>query len=135
MLGGAAMSADYRTLHGLHHFCLTHFEYVADILNFGEADHWMSPDEIKRELARQGRVLGDCDDFASLAVMLARQQGMPARFVLCNDETGGCHLVAEVDGWIIDNRQPDAMRRDDLDYTWLAISGFCPGEPWHSIAA
>jgi len=65
--------------------------------------------------------------------MLARQQGMPARFVLCLTEASESHLVAEVAGWVLDNRQPDVMRRDDLPYTWLAISGFAAGDPWHVI--
>lgn len=129
------MSADYRNLHNLHAFAVQHFHYVADILVYGEDEHWIAPDEIREQLARLGRAVGDCDDFASLAVMLARQQGMPARFVLCLTETGESHLVCEVDGWILDNRQPDVMRRDDLDYTWLTISGHSPGEPWHTIAA
>lgn len=125
------MSADYRTLNNLHAVCLQQFEYTADLLAFGVADHWCSSDEIRSQLSAHGCLLGDCDDFASLAVMLARQQGLPARFVLCLTEGGESHLVAEVDGWILDNRQPDVVRRDDLPYTWLAISGFSAGDPWH----
>lgn len=127
------MSVEYRALHHLHAACLQQFAYAADVLAFGSADHWVSPDEIRAQLAAHGRVLGDCDDFASLAVMLARQQGMPARFVLCITETGESHLVAEVEGWVLDNRMPDAIRRDDLDYVWLAMSGFAAGDPWHTI--
>lgn len=129
------MSADYRALHHLHAFALQHFNYVADLLLYGENDHWTSPDEVRAQLQRNGLVMGDCDDFASLCVMLARQQGMPARFVLCMTETNECHLVAEVDGWVLDNRQPDVVRRDDLNYTWLAISGFLPGEVWCRVVA
>lgn len=127
------MSADYQTMHHLHAVCQQQFLYVGDMLAYGCADHWVSPDEIRRQLEQCGRVIGDCDDFASLAVMLARQQGLPARFVLCMTETDECHLVAEIDGWVIDNRQPDAVRRDDLDYTWLAISGFNAGDSWSAI--
>lgn len=127
------MIADYRTLHHLHAACRQQFAYAADVLAYGSAEHWVSPDEIRAQLAESGCLIGDCDDFASLAVMLARQQGLPARFVLCMAETGDAHLVAEVDGWVLCNRQPDVARRDDLDYDWLAISGFGPGEPWHAI--
>lgn len=127
------MSVDYRTLHHLHAAALQQFHYVSDMLAFGVEDHWISPAEIQQQLAQHGRVLGDCDDFASLCVMLARQQDMPARFVLCITETAETHLVAEVDGWILDNRLPDLVRRDDLDYAWLAISGFAAGDPWHII--
>lgn len=124
------MSADYRSLHALHVACRQQFEYVADLLAFGVADHWCSPAEIRDQLSAHGCLLGDCDDFASLAVMLARQQGMPARFVLCLTEASESHLVAEVDGWVLDNRQADVVRRDDLPYTWLALSGFAAGDPW-----
>lgn len=129
------MRADFRVLHNLHTVCLQQFTYAADMLAFGSAEHWVSPDEISAQLARNGFVLGDCDDFASLAVMLARQQGMPARFVLCLTETGEMHLVAEVDGWVLDNRQADVVRRDDLAYSWLAISGFAPGDPWREVVS
>ena len=133
MPGGVAMSVDYRTLHHLQLACLQQFRYAADMRAFGVSEHWISPDEIRAQLAAQGHVLGDCDDFASLAVMLARQQALPARFVLCFTEVGDSHLVAEVDGWVLDNRMPDVVRRDDLDYAWLAISGFSAGDPWHTI--
>jgi len=133
MPGRAVMTVDYRTLHHLQLTCLQQFRYASDLLAFGSAEHWISTAEIREQLAAHGRVLGDCDDFASLAVMLARQQGLPARFVLCFTEVGDSHLVAEVAGWVLDNRLPDVVRRDDLDYAWLAISGFSAGEPWHTI--
>lgn len=127
------MNADYRDLHHLHIACLQQFSYVADVLAYGSTEHWVSPDEIRAQLANTGRLIGDCDDFASLVVMLARQQGMPARFVLCLTETNETHLIAEINGWVFCNRQTDVARRDDLDYTWLAISGFAPREPWRAI--
>lgn len=129
------MSVDFRQLHGLHHFALQHFAYADDVRTHGCADYWMSPDEIREQLASHGLLLGDCDDFAALCVMLARQQGLPARFVFCQAETGEYHLVCEVEGWILDNRQMDVIARDDLDYTWLAISGYAAGDPWRIVAA
>lgn len=127
------MSVDLAVLNNLHATCCQQFRYVPDLLAFGSNEHWMAPAEIGEQLARNGFVIGDCDDFASLAVMLARQQGMPARFVLCMTETGEAHLVAEVDGWILDNRQAAVAARDALPYSWLAVSGFAAGEPWRTI--
>lgn len=127
------MSADYRTLHNLHTAAKAQFQYCADTVAYGEVEHWVSPAEIRDQLSKHGVLVGDCDDFASLVVMFARGQGMPARFVLCMTEGGESHLVAEIGGWVLDNRQPDVMRQDDLDYTWLAISGYAPGDPWHVI--
>lgn len=129
------MNADLQALHDLFATARQQFRYLPDMLAFGVNEHWMAPAEIRKQLAGNGFVVGDCDDFASLCAMLARQQGMPARFVICLTEQGDSHLVCEVDGWIFDNRQPGLVGRDDLDYTWLAISGFSPGEPWRTIAA
>lgn len=127
------MPVDYRTLHNLHAAAVAQFEYCADTVAFGQAEYWIAPSEIREQLAKHGALLGDCDDFAALAVMFARGQGMPARFVFCETEIGEGHLVAEIDGWIIDNRQPDVMRRDDLPYVWQVISGYAPGDPWHVV--
>lgn len=127
------MNADFRLLHNLFFTAKARFNYCPDREVFGEEEHWIDPSEIRKQLAAQGFVLGDCDDFASLCVMLARQQGIPARFMVCLTEAGEPHAVGEVDGWILDNRQQDVMRRDDLDYSWLVISGFLPGEDWHFI--
>ena len=129
------MNAEVSELRALHAAALQQFRYVSDLLAFGSDEHWMAPDEIRRQLAGNGFVLGDCDDFASLCVMLARQQGIPARFVMCLTELGEAHLVCEVDGWVLDNRFPDVVRRDDINYTWLTISGFSAGEPWRLIEA
>lgn len=106
-----------------------HFHYESDILVFKESEHWITPAEIAK---CSGVVLGDCDDFASLCVFLGRRANLPFRFVLCNTELGDLHCVAESEGWILDNRQSDIIRRDDLDYEWLCFSGFEPGEPWHA---
>lgn len=127
------MTADYRLLKGVFAGAKSRFHYLSDEQAFGQEEHWISPAEVGLQLANQGYILGDCDDFASLCVMSARSLGLPARFVLCLTEDGGTHLVCEVDGWILDNRQQDVTMRDDLAYTWLAISGFAGGEPWHAI--
>lgn len=127
------MNAEWRSLHHIHAAARQQFRYVPDQQAYGAVDHWLAPDELRRQLAGNGFVLGDCDDFASLCVMLARQQGLPARFVLCITETGESHLVAEVNGWVLDNRMDDVVSRDDLGYTWLAISGHTSGAPWHLI--
>lgn len=131
--GSVAMSADFSVLRKIHQSALAGFRFIADQQQFDKPDHWMSVSEIREQLASQGHLIGDCDDFASLCVMLARRDGLPARFVLCLTETGEPHLIAEVDGWVLCNRQTDVMRRDDLDYTYVSVSGFAPGESWRSV--
>ena len=127
------MSANYRTLHNLHAAAKAQFEFCADTVAYGEVEHWVSPAEIRDQLSKHGVLVGDCDDFASLCVMLARGQGMPARFVLCLTEGSESHLVCEIEGWILDNRQDDVARRDDLPYAWLAVSDFLAGGEWRLV--
>ena len=124
------MSAELNHLFNVLH---GHFDFESDQQQFGKPEHWQSPNEIKAQLKDHGYLIGDCDDFASLAVGLLRTNGHPARFVLCTVETGELHLVAECEGWIICNRQSSVMRQDDLDYKWLSISGFKAGDAWYEI--
>lgn len=128
------MNVDLRKLEQVFSAAKASFRHGSDMAVYHASEHWCSPSEMRDQMSRVGAVLGDCDDFASLCVMLCRKTGVPARFVLCLTEHGESHLVAEVDGWIFDNREAHVVARDDLDYTWLAISGFNPGDPWHAIA-
>lgn len=129
------MNADRRKLAQVFVAAQAAFRYAPDLTAYHAAEHWCAPAEIGEQLAAQGFFLGDCDDFASLCVTLCRKMQVPARFVLCLTERGESHLVCEVDGWILDNRQDAVRARDELEYTWLAISGFNAGEPWHSISS
>ena len=131
-LGVAAMSVDYQVAHQLHVQCIDQFQYVGDADQFHKPEHWQVPDELKAQLEK-GTLYGDCDDFASLAVMLGREKNLPMRFVFCQTENGEFHLVAECDGWIIDNREQDAIQRDLLPYKWISISSYTPGQPWHKV--
>lgn len=109
------------------------FQYSSDAVAFAKDEYWISPAEIRMQLAQCGKIVGDCDDFASACVMFARARKLPARFVLCFTEMGETHLVCEIDGWILDNRQSSVERRDDLNYQWIAISGYSRGDQWHLI--
>ena len=127
------MNADRRKLAQVFAAAKASFRYASDLTAYHASEHWAGPEEIRQQIADQGFVLGDCDDFASLCVYLGRKVGLPMRFVLCLTEAGESHLVAEVDGWIMDNRQYQVERRDDLGYTWVAISGLVEGAAWHAI--
>lgn len=116
----------------IHQDALKNFSYCSDQERFNSSEHWMVPTEIVADL-QNGKLVGDCDDFAALCAMRCREAGLPARFVLCRCEDGGLHLVCEVDGWILDNRQPVVSRRDDLPYEWISISGYRQGDTWHMI--
>lgn len=109
------------------------FGWASDQATFHQCEYWATTEEMLAA-AVDGKVRGDCDDFAELCVHQLRIEGYPARFVLCLTESGEAHLVCEVEGMILDNRQAYPTPIDRLEkYTWLACSGEQPGEPWRRI--
>lgn len=79
----------------------------------------------------------DCDGFCLACRSLLRSAQISNRLVYCEVEERGRsfgHLVVEVDGWILCNRQQEVKPNDQLyEYRWLRISGYEPGEPWRKI--
>ena len=113
----------------IHKQVLKGFTYVSDKEQFGEIEYWVNHSE-----GYGGEPIeGDCDDFAMACRALCRLENIPTRLVYCLTEEGEGHLVAESEGWILDNRQKKVRSRDNLDYTWIRISGFEPGDDWHEI--
>ena len=79
----------------------------------------------------------DCDGFCLACRKLLRDKNIPSRLVYCEvediDEAFG-HLVVEVDGWILDNRQSSVKSNSRIyGYRWLRISGYEPGDDWREI--
>lgn len=109
------------------------FHYTPDQVCWGKAEYWASLKELESGLCKTGEIVGDCDDFASWCVGKLRENGLPARYVVCQVETGEYHCVAEHDGLVLDNRQSMVMQYFGLPYKWLSISGFNPGDDWHSV--
>jgi predicted transglutaminase-like cysteine proteinase len=114
----------------IHRETLGRFTYVSDAVNYDMKEHWPSPRQLPNY---PHRFKGDCDDFALMCRKELHKLGIRNRLVYCIPETGGGHLVCEVEGWILDNRYNDVMRRDDMPYTWVRISGFNKGDQWHTI--
>jgi predicted transglutaminase-like cysteine proteinase len=112
---------------------LSIFEYAKDIDVYNVLEHWEDPTQIRKQLD-EGKIVGDCDNFALACRYLLNQANIPNRLVMCSVEGEG-HLVCEVDGWILDNRQTRVRSWGELNYTWLKISGYKAGDPWHEIAA
>jgi len=83
--------------------------YVSDVDQYSKREHWVAD------------AIGDCEDFALVCKDRLKDYDVDADLVLCKTETGGTHLVCSVDGWILDNRYPQVMGKDDLPYTWLKI--------------
>lgn len=110
------------------------FEYKTDKDKYGKLEHWMDTAELQEALKR-GRLVGDCDDFALACRHLLWKEGIPNRLVLCEVPGQGGHLVVEVEGYILDNNYNRVMRRQDLNYKWIKISGYNVGDPWQEITA
>lgn len=105
------------------------FHYTSDRAQFKTDDYWQTLEELDMNGG-----LGDCEDAAAAFVHHLRTQGYPARFVLCLTESDEAHLVAEVEGIILDNRMAYPTPLDRLaGYKWLACSGEKPGDPWRRI--
>src|SRR5690606_6381064 len=78
----------------------------------------------------------DCDGFCLAVRTLLRKANIPNRLVYC-EINGSGHLVVEVNGWVLDNRQNTVVANTLLKimgYKFLRISGFMPGDPWHLIS-
>jgi len=112
---------------------LNRFIYTPDTEAWGNAEYWASPKEMAAHADADGFVHGDCDDFAILCRDELKKFGLRSRLVFCSVETGGFHLVCEIEGWVLDNRHKFVMSRDELPYKWISISGYVGGEPWHLI--
>lgn len=109
------------------------FVWEPDSKVWFQIDHWETPSEVVAVTDADGKVHGDCDQHALLCRQALRAKNIPNRLVLCLTEMDECHLVCEVDGWILDNRFPRVTERDLLNYKWVAVSGFNTGDPWHEV--
>jgi predicted transglutaminase-like cysteine proteinase len=120
----------YQLLSRIHKETLDRFTYLGDKENFDLEEHWPDP----RMLPDPPKPFtGDCDDFALMCRKELKKHNIINRLVYCKVETGGGHLVCEVNGWILDNRCWKVAKRDDLPYTWIAISGYEKDQPWRKI--
>ena len=111
----------------IFHLVKRHFQQHPD-----QGEHWQMPppDYDGRQLLRD-----DCDGFCLACRMLLRKRGIASRLVYCEIRGGG-HLVVEVEGWILDNRQATVVPNTLLNkqgYRWLRISGYNTGDPWREI--
>ena len=94
-------------------------------------DYWPSDNEIPD----YGKIFEDCDGFALACRKECKKENIKSRLVMCVVETGEIHLVLEVQGWILDNRQDKVVSKDYLDskYKWLTISGYSKNESWRIV--
>ena len=115
------------TLDTIHKSALRIFRHKDD-----QGEEWtMPPDDFDGSQP----ITDDCDGFCLAVRKLLRDHGIASRLVYCEIEQAG-HLVVEVKGWILDNRQPVVISNTVLramQYQFKRISGFSPGDPWREI--
>ena len=121
------------TLSDIHRKVFDVFQYTTDRKQYGLEEKWSVPPEYKRGMTFKG----DCDDFALMCRKLCRDAGIESsRLVVCMTEQDEGHLVLEVEGYVLDNRSRTLETKDsltDTGYTWVAISGYNPGDTWHGV--
>ena len=97
-------------------------------------ENWQMPPEGYNGMQR---ITDDCDGFCLACRSLLRDANIRNRLVYCEIKERGRtfgHLVVEVEGWILDNRQDTVVCNTHLyAYTWLRISGYEPMDRWHAI--
>lgn len=116
-------------LKAIHALVLKHYRHTPD-----RVEQWTPPPK-----SFNGRQLlyDDCDGFCLAVRKLLREQGIPSRLVYCEIERGG-HLVVEVEGWILCNRQPTVIANAvlrKLKYQFKRISGYEAGQPWREVVS
>lgn len=113
----------------IHKRVFDNFEYITDEKQYGQLEKWVVPEDVDN-------VKGDCEDFVLACRKLVRAEGLQSRIVFCKDETGAGHAVLESGGYVLDNRQRKVYTKQRLEskgYTFISISGFEPGDPWHKL--
>lgn len=127
------MASTVDRLKAIHRRVFDDFEYIHDIEKWKVPDYWLSKQDILA-MSILGKWKGDCDDMALIVRHFARLDDIPNRLVFCwVPEANGYHLGLEHEGWFSDCRYPHLMRRDDVPYEWISLSGFQAGDKWHYV--
>lgn len=115
-------------LNKIHRDVTSRFTYITDLKKHGLREHWPSPEQLPTD----DKFTGDCDDFALMCRKLCRERNFKSRLVFCKvRELNAYHLVCEVEGYILDNMCGFVVDIHQLDYEWMYISGYEPGDKWH----
>ena len=91
-----------------------------------DREHWASEEDLV------GSIKDDCDGGALYCRKKCRERGIKSRLVYCKYRGQG-HLVLEVKGWILDNRQSRVVQQQKLPYEWISISGYEKGDDWRKL--
>jgi len=109
------------------------FVWTDDKIAWGQAEYWATPEESKHNRNAQGKIMGDCDDFALLIRDELDKRGIENRLIYAITDTGGGHLVVSVGDYILDSKLDMVVERTALPYKWISQSGTKRGDPWRKI--
>lgn len=144
-LAGEPLDASIERVHG---WAQGLFEWNEDFKIWGVREHWPLRSELEAKARHNaGKVLDDCDGYASLCRYALWDLGVANRILTCDVEPGaapsnphgdGNHAVCtpEGTGRVMDNRYSVVVTREELEqtgYRWRALSGLHPGDPWTEV--
>ena len=105
----------------IHQFLRPRFRWVSDREQYNLAEHWTSHWYALRAKTDH-EFADDCDGYACTAADMAIYENVPrekVRLILCETETGERHLVCGIGDYVVDNRQRNVHRWNDLPYRWI----------------
>lgn len=124
------LKPDYALLQKVFMSCKAGYVYEPDLEAWGKTEFWAGVKARTAQRTPDGRLHGDCDDFAILCKDRLAEVGLEGHLVACIVPEYGGHLVTVIDGWIFDCRQNSVIARDMLDYNWLAE---CKDGKWYEV--
>ena len=109
------------------------FQWTSDLQAWGKGEYWATARDSRNNRNKEGKIIGDCDDFAILIREELDKRGIESRLVFAITDRGGAHLVVSVGDYILDSKLDMVVERKSLPYRWISQSGLKPGDPWHQI--
>lgn len=107
------------------------FKYETDLKQYGEVERWTLPwlefagDKPKAKRSKDGKLIGDCEDYALVAKQKLSDAGISSNLAICLTEMGEGHCVLVIGKLVIDNRYKEVMTVQKLisaGYQFLCIN-------------
>lgn len=120
------MTPTYNQVKQVNWLVNTKIEYRTDLDNYNKAEFWQAAEQS-----------GDCEDYALAKRKMLLDMGVDPKLVKLATawvETEGYHAVLIVSttsgDFVLDNRYPDPMMKQDLPYRWHKIQ---VGNKWYAL--
>lgn len=114
-------------------YCHMRHYYVEDKMKYGLNEHHMTIDEIRAEIAANGFLKSDCEEFGTLAMFTAIDMGMVAQCLTCGLHRPQDHMVCIIDDeWIVDCNDRRVWHVKEMPYS-LEDSQIGYGNHWRKF--